>query len=237
MPAELALLPMVESGYNPQALSSAQAAGLWQFIPKTGKRYELAQTTTYDARRDVVASTRAALDYLEFLYGLLGDWHLALASYNWGEEQVMAAQERNRLKGKPGNLEALTVPEETRMYVPKLQALKNIIANPELFGISLDPLPNEPYFTAVENTRNLDLRTAAKLAEMPIDEFLALNPAFNSATISAAETSVILVPADKGDTFRQNLESLRPVPQPKNRGPSARGVVGGLGFASSATQN
>jgi membrane-bound lytic murein transglycosylase D len=236
MPAELALLPMVESGYNPQALSSAQAAGLWQFIPKTAKRYELAQTTAYDARRDVVASTRAALDYLQFLYGLLGDWHLALASYNWGEESVMAAVERNRVKGKAVGFEAITVPEETRMYVPKLQALKNIIANPELFGITLDPLPNEPYFVAVENTRNLDLRTAAKLAEMPLDEFLALNPAFNGATISAADTATILVPSDKVDIFRQNLDALRPAPQPKGRAMTP-GVSSDLALAQPAQQN
>jgi membrane-bound lytic murein transglycosylase D len=237
MPAELALLPMIESGYNPQALSSAQAAGLWQFIPQTGKRYELAQTTSYDARRDVVASTRAALDYLQFLYGLLGDWQLALASYNWGEESVMAAQGRNRAKGRPAHFEALVVPEETRLYVPKLQALKNIIANPEAFGITLDPLPNEPYFVAVENTRNLDLRAAAKAAEMPLDEFLALNPAFNGVMISAADTPIVLVPAEKAETFRQNLERLRLPITPKARANPARGVVGELGLTVPLPQN
>ena len=224
-PMELALLPIVESGYNPHALSSAQASGLWQFIPHTGKRYELAQTDSYDARRDIVASTRAALDYLQFLYSLLGDWHLALASYNWGEQAVLGAVERNRSKGRPTNYESLTLPEETRLYVPKLQALRNIIANPEAFGVKLDPLPNEPYFVAVDNTRNLDLRTAAKLAEMPLDEFLALNPAFNGSVISAADTSSILLPVDQVEIFRRNVQNLRPNQTPRTRVPVTRSLV------------
>lgn len=232
-PMELALLPIIESGYNPHALSSAQASGLWQFIPHTGKRYELAQTGSYDARRDIVASTRAALDYLQFLYDLLGDWHLALASYNWGEQSVLAAIERNRAKGWPTGYAALTLPEETRMYVPKLQALRNIIANPEVFGITLYPVPNEPYFVAVGNTRNLDLRTAAKLAEMPLDEFIALNPAFNGAAISAAETPLILLPVDKVGTFHQNLQNVPLSQSPRTRVP-ARGV-GRTGIAPVST--
>ncbi len=209
LPAELALLPMVESGYNPQALSQAQASGLWQFVPKTAKKYELAQTNTYDARRDVLASTRAALDYLEFLYGLMGDWHLALASYNWGEEQIMAARERNRARGLPEDYEALSVPEETRLYVPKLQALKNILADPEAYGITLDPLPNEPYFVTVENPRSLDVRQAAKLADTPLDEFLALNPGYNGTVLSSTDTKLLLVPAEKAETFSRNLDNLR----------------------------
>jgi membrane-bound lytic murein transglycosylase D len=212
MPLELALLPMVESGYSPHALSHAQASGLWQFIPETGKRYRLVQTHSYDARRDVIASTRAALDYLQFLYGLFGDWHLALASYNWGENAVAAAVERNRSKGRPASYETLTMPEETRLYIPKLQALRNIIANPTAFGIDLGPVPNEPYFAVVENSRHLDLRVAAKLADMPLDEFIALNPAFNSGAISAADTSLILLPVEKVDTFKDNVQNLRAPP-------------------------
>lgn len=227
-PMELALLPMVESGYSPHALSSAQASGLWQFIPDTAKRYQLAQTSSYDGRRDIIASTRAALDYLQFLHGLLGDWHLALASYNWGENAVVAAIERNRAKGRPAIYEALVLPEETRMYVPKLQALRNIIANPEAFGVTLDPLPNEPYFVAVDNTRNLDVRTAAKLAEMPLDEFVALNPAFNGSVISAADTSLILLPVEKVDVFKQNVQNIRSAPSPRTRPAAARGVVGAV---------
>jgi membrane-bound lytic murein transglycosylase D len=209
MPLELALLPMVESGYSPHALSTAQASGLWQFIPETGKRYRLPQTNSYDARRDVIASTRAALDYLQFLYQLFGDWHLALASYNWGENAVAAAVERNRARGRPATYEALSLPEETRLYIPKLQALRNIVANPEAFGINLSAVPNEPYFAVVENSRHLDLRLAAKLADMPLDEFIALNPAFNSGAISAADTALILLPVEKVAVFRENLQNLR----------------------------
>jgi membrane-bound lytic murein transglycosylase D len=212
MPLELALLPMVESGYSPHALSHAQASGLWQFIPETGKRYRLAQTNSYDARRDVIASTRAALDYLQFLHELFGDWHLALASYNWGENAVAAAVERNRTKGRPATYETLTMPEETRLYIPKLQALRNIIANPEAFGINLGPVPNEPYFAVVENSRNLEVRMAAKLADMPVDEFLALNPAFNSGAISTTDNSLILLPVEKVDVFKDNLQNLRSSP-------------------------
>jgi membrane-bound lytic murein transglycosylase D len=217
LPAELALLPMVESGYSPHALSSAQASGLWQFIPETGKRYQLAQTQSYDARRDVVASTRAALDYLQFLYDLFGDWHLALASYNWGENAVAAAVERNRTRGRPATYDTISMPEETRLYVPKLQALKIIIANPDSFGIDLGAIPNEPFFAEVENSKNLDLKLAAKLAEMPLDEFLALNPAFNGSSITAGDRSMILLPVEKVDAFKINLQALRPAPAPRTR--------------------
>jgi membrane-bound lytic murein transglycosylase D len=224
MPLELALLPMVESGYSPHALSTAQASGLWQFIPETGKRYRLTQTNSYDARRDVIASTRAALDYLQFLYGLFGDWHLALASYNWGENAVAAAVERNRTKGRPVTYESLSLPEETRLYIPKLQALRNIIANPAAFGIDLGLVPNEPYFAVVENSRHLELRAAAKLAEMPLDEFVALNPAFNSGAISAADASLILLPVEKVDVFKENLQKLRTPPATRTRSVAGRPV-------------
>jgi membrane-bound lytic murein transglycosylase D len=228
MPMELALLPMVESGYSPHAVSSAQASGLWQFIPDTGKRYQLVQTSTYDARRDVIASTRAALDYLQFLYELVGDWQLALASYNWGENAVIAAMERSRARGKPATYEMLTLPEETRLYVPKLQALRKIIANPEVFGITLDDVPNEPYFVAVENTRSLDLRTAAKLAEMPLTEFVALNPAFNGGIISSSDTGLILLPVDKVEVFKQNVQSVRSASAPRARMSPARSAIGAV---------
>lgn len=223
-PMELALLPMVESGYNPHALSSAQASGLWQFIPDTGKRYDLPQTSSYDARRDIIASTRAALDYLQFLHSLTGDWHLALASYNWGERAVLAAMERNRGKGRPVNYQALTLPEETRMYVPKLEALRNIIANPEAYGVTLDPVPNEPYFVAVDNMWRLDVRAAAKLAEMSLDEFVALNAAFNGSTISSADTSLILLPVDRVEIFRRNVQNARFAQLPRARPPAVQGL-------------
>jgi len=206
MPTELALLPMVESSFNPMAYSRAHASGLWQFIPGTGKRYDLAQNWWYDGRRDIVASTSAALDYLKDIYEMNGDWHLALASYNWGENAVAKAMERNRAAGLPIDYSSLRMPEETRYYVPKLQALKNIIANPAPFGIVLDRIPNQPYFATVSRERDMDIRLAAKLAEMPVDEFLALNPAFNRPIIPASVNARIVLPADKVDLFHANLE-------------------------------
>ena len=145
LPTELALLPMVESAYNPEALSSARASGLWQFIPSTGKLYGLEQNAQRDDRRDIVASTAAALEYLQRIYEMHGDWHLALASYNWGEGAVGRAVMRNQAAGLPTDYASLNMPNETRHYVPKLQALKNIIAQPELFGIELDTVENKPY--------------------------------------------------------------------------------------------
>ena len=205
LPTELALLPMVESSFNPMAYSRAHASGLWQFIPGTGKRYELAQNWWYDGRRDIVASTSAALDYLKDVYDMHGDWHLALASYNWGENAVARALEKNRREGKPLDYSSLTMPAETRQYVPKLQALKNIIANPQLFGIDLDPIPNTPYFASVTRTRDIDVRLAAKLAEMSVEEFIALNPGFSRPMIRADLTPRIVLPADRVDVFHENL--------------------------------
>ncbi len=206
MPTELALLPMVESSFNPMAYSRAHASGLWQFIPGTGKRYDLAQNWWYDGRRDIVASTSAALDYLKDIYEMNGDWHLALASYNWGENAVAKAMERNRAAGLPIDYSSLRMPEETRYYVPKLQALKNIIANPAPFGIVLDPIPNQPYFATVSRERDMDIRLAAKLAEMPVEEFVALNPAFNRPIIPASVNARIVLPADRVQLFHANLE-------------------------------
>jgi len=205
LPTELALLPMVESSFNPMAYSRAHASGLWQFIPGTGKRYDLAQNWWYDGRRDIVASTSAALDYLKDVYEMNGDWHLALASYNWGENAVARAVEKNRREGKPTDFYSLNMPAETRHYVPKLQALKNIVANPALFGIDLDPIPNQPYFASVTKTRDIDVRLAAKLAEMPVEEFIALNPGFSRPVIRADMTPRIVLPADRVDVFHENL--------------------------------
>jgi membrane-bound lytic murein transglycosylase D len=205
MPTELALLPMVESAFNPMAFSSAKASGLWQFIPSTGKRYELQQNWWYDGRRDILASTTAALDYLQFLYDMHGDWHLALASYNWGENAVAKAIERNKAKGLPTDYASLSMPMETRTYVPKLQALKNIIAKPELFGISLDPIPNQPYFVTVDKDKDIDIKLAARLADMSVEELVALNPAHNRLVLSAAQTQKLVLPADRADVFRANL--------------------------------
>jgi membrane-bound lytic murein transglycosylase D len=207
MPTELALLPIVESAYNPMALSRSKASGMWQFVPSTGKRYDLKQNWWFDDRRDVIASTNAALDYLQSIYEMNGDWYLALASYNWGENAVARAITRNKAAGLRTDYLSLTMPTETRYYVPKLQAIKNIIANPALFGIELPAIPNRPYFTTVATTQDIDVRLAAKLAEMPLDQFIALNPAHNRPVISSEAKSSIVLPTDKLDVFNTNLEA------------------------------
>ena len=206
MPTELALLPMVESAFNPMAYSRAHASGLWQFIPATGKTYNLEQNWWYDQRRDIVASTNAALDYLQTIYEMHGDWHLALASYNWGENAVKRAIEKNAARGLPTDYASLNMPAETRNYVPKLQALKNIFGNPKLVAsLNLPRVPNQPYFATVDTNRDIDVKKAAQLANMPLDEFMALNPAHNRPVIKA-DVPVVL-PADKVDTFQANLEN------------------------------
>lgn len=205
MPTELALLPMVESAFNPMAYSRARASGLWQFIPSTGKSFNLSQNWWYDGRRDILASTAAALEYLQTIYEMHGDWHLALASYNWGENAVARAIERNRRLDRPTDYASLQMPQETRYYVPKLQALKNLIANPAAFGIELDEIPNAPYFATVTLTRDIDLKLAARLADMPIDELIALNPAHNRPVVSTAQAPTLVIPTDRLDQFMTNL--------------------------------
>jgi membrane-bound lytic murein transglycosylase D len=207
MPAEIALLPMIESAYNPQAYSRSHASGMWQFIPSTGKLYGLRQNFWYDGRRDVLAATSAALDYLEKLHGMFGDWNLALAAYNWGEGAVSRAIARNQAKGLPTDYESLTMPAETRNYVPKLQAVRNIIANPEQFGITLADVPNRPYFATVTTDRHIDVKLVAKFAEMSVEEFHFLNPAHNKPVIKASGSETIVLPIDKVAVFRRNLEA------------------------------
>ncbi|HVL10808.1 MAG TPA: transglycosylase SLT domain-containing protein [Burkholderiaceae bacterium] len=209
MPTELALLPFIESAFNPQAVSSAKAAGMWQFIPSTGKSFNLQQNMFRDERRDVLASTGAALDYLSKLYGMFGDWHLALAAYNWGEGSVSRAIARNESRGLPGDYLSLTMPNETRYYVPKLQAVKNIIANPERYGVVLPDIPDHPYFVTVTTSRDIDVALAAKLAGLPLDEFKALNPSFNHPVILGASRPQILLPYDNAETFQYNLNTFR----------------------------
>jgi membrane-bound lytic murein transglycosylase D len=205
LPTELALLPMVESAFNPLAYSRAHASGLWQFIPGTGRRFDLEQNWWYDSRRDIVDSTEAALDYLTKLYQMHGDWHLALASYNWGENAVARAVARNRKAKKKTDYSSLRMPKETRNYVPKLQALKNIVSQPEKYGINLDPIPNEPYFTVLNEPPELDVALAARLAEMPVEEFVALNPGFSRPFIRSREGTRIILPSDKVAVFHENL--------------------------------
>ncbi|HET9339887.1 MAG TPA: transglycosylase SLT domain-containing protein [Casimicrobiaceae bacterium] len=206
MPLDLALLPMIESAMNPNALSRARAAGIWQFMPSTGKHYGLEQTFWFDSRRDVVAATGSALDYLEKLYGDFTDWQLALAAYNWGEGNVGRAVAKNRSKGKPGDYASLPMPPETRNYLPKLQAVKNIIADPEKYGIVLADIPDSPYFTVVKTTREMDVKVAADLAEMSIDEFLSLNPQHNRPVIAGGDEHSILLPIDRAEVFAAKLE-------------------------------
>lgn len=206
MPTELALLPVVESSFNPLAYSSARALGMWQFIPATGKTYNLKQNAWFDQRRDIVASTDAALDYLQTIYEMHGDWHLALASYNWGENAVARAVAKNKAKSLPTDYSSLKMPAETAYYVPKLQAIKNIVAAPQVFGITLDPIPNRPYFATVERSENMDIALAARLAETPIEEFIALNPAYSRPVMPGDARSPLVIPADKLDTYLANLQ-------------------------------
>ncbi len=214
MPTELALLPFVESAFQPEAISSAKAAGLWQFIPSTGKNYELAQNMWHDERRDVIESTRAALDYLQKLHDMFDDWHLALAAYNWGEGAVSRAIEKNRRARKPTGYTSLKMPQETAYYVPKLQAIKNIVSEPERYGVALPRIDDTPYFVAVHKTRDIDVDTAARLAEMEPADFRALNPAFNRPVIVGASDTKLLLPADKADRFHANLAAWEATGQP-----------------------
>lgn len=206
MPTELALLPMVESAFNPRAVSSARAMGIWQFIPSTGKTYNLDQNWWVDERRDIIASTDAALTYLQRIYEMHGDWHLALASYNWGEGAVGRAIAKNQAKNLPTDYPSLTMPAETRYYVPKLQALKNIIAQPELFGIRLPLMPNQPYFDTVMKPERIDIAVAARLAGISVEEFVSLNPAYHRPVINGSQAGdELLLPIEKIGTFTANL--------------------------------
>ncbi|HCY63823.1 MAG TPA: lytic transglycosylase [Oxalobacteraceae bacterium] len=207
MPTELALLPFIESAFNPQAYSSAKAAGMWQFIPSTGRDFDLKQSAFKDERRDVLASTEAALSYLQKLHGMFGDWQLALAAYNWGEGSVQRAINKNRAAGLPTDFNSLSrlMPAETQNYVPKLQAVKNIIAAPEQFGISLPRVDNQPYFVTVGKTRDIDIKLAAQLAELSLEEFKALNPQFNRPVIIGSADTQILLPKNNAAKFKENL--------------------------------
>ena len=208
MPTELALLPFIESAFNPQAVSGAKAAGMWQFMPATGKYFELKQNAFRDDRRDVLASTRAALDYLDKLHTMFGDWHLALAAYNWGEGSVGRAIAKNKRAGLPTDYLSLNMPMETRFYVPKLQAVKNIVARPEAFNAKLPVIENHPYFQSVTIDRDIDVELAAKLADVPLDDFKALNPSINRPVILAAGTPQILLPWDNASVFEDNLQAF-----------------------------
>ncbi|MEN9374911.1 MAG: hypothetical protein RL710_68, partial [Pseudomonadota bacterium] len=207
MPTELALLPFIESAFNPQAVSSARASGMWQFMPATGKSFDLKQNAFRDDRRDVQASTRAALDYLERLHKMFGDWHLALAAYNWGEGNVGKAIARNKRAGLPTSYTDLNMPMETRMYVPKLQAMKNIVGSPPSYSVVLPSIPNHPYFQSVPLPRDMDVTVAAKLADISEKDFKALNPSAHRPVMLAAGTPNILLPWENAEVFQRNYEA------------------------------
>lgn len=210
MPTELALLPYVESAFNPQAISKAKAAGLWQFIPSTGTLFDLDQNAWRDDRRNVLASTNAALDYLQELHDQFDDWHLALAAYNWGPGNVSRALARNAEADLDVAYTDLDMPSETAQYVPRLQALKNIIATPQAFDVALPSIPNHPYFDTVTITKDIDVRTAAQMAGISEDDFRALNPSFKRPVIVASGTAQILLPWDNANRFLQSLAESDP---------------------------
>lgn len=207
MPTEVALLPMIESAFNPKAYSTSHASGIWQFIPSTGKNFGLEQNWWYDGRRDVTAATDAALDYLQKLHDMFGSWELAFAAYNWGEGSVQRAIAKNRKKGLPTDYLSLTMPAETRNYLPKLMAVKQIIMDPAARNLTLASIPNRPYFVSIPTTQHIDLAVAARLAKMPLHDFVSLNPAYNRPVINAKGSRSLLLPVDKADLFTSNLES------------------------------
>ena len=212
MPTELALLPFIESAFSPQAISSARASGMWQFMAATGKDFALKQNVFRDDRRDVLQSTRAALDYLQKLHGMFGDWHLALAAYNWGEGNVQRAIAANRRAGRATVYSALKMPNETRDYVPKLQAMKNIVLRPADYNLALPPLENHPYFLAVPLARDMDVALVTRLSGLPLEQFKQLNPKIGSKPIIVAAASrIICWPTSVepvSDTLRTTGESI-----------------------------
>ena len=209
MPLELAFLPVIESSYNPYAYSRARAAGMWQFIPPTAKRYDVRVNWWQDGRRDVVESTRAALDYLQELHTMFdGDWLLAIAAYNCGEQAVLRSMERSRARNRPTDFWHLDLPKETKGYVPSLLAMSRIVANPERYGLEFTPIANKPYFAQVDIGSAIDLRLAAALLQMNEDELHGLNPAFNRWATDPEGPFTLLVPHDRAFEFARQVSSL-----------------------------
>lgn len=208
MPTEIALLPLVESAFNPHAISSVNAAGLWQFIPTTGKSFGLHQDRWLDERQDVIAATHAALDYLQSLHNKFDDWQLALAAYNWGQGSVSRALEKNRKEGLPEDFHSINLPIETRNHIHKLIAIKNIVADPEDYGIELNIIPNQPYFKEIDAHQHIDKTLAAELADISLEELDALNPAHKRAIIKVTNPpQALLLPVENADKFLENLEN------------------------------
>ncbi len=237
MPTEVALLPIVESAFNPVAISPAKASGIWQFMPATGKAYGMRQNWWYDGRRDIVAATNGALDYLEKLHTQFGTWDLALAAYNCGEGAVARAVERNQRAGRPTDYASLNLPEETRNYVPKLLAAREIVADPAAHGLILPTIADAPYFAVVTTNKHVDLAVAAKFANLNVDDFLALNPGYNRPVILAQGEQTILVPVDIAEAFtaRLNDPEARLVswrPHRLRRGENLASVASRFGMSS-----
>ncbi len=206
MPAELALLPIVESAFQPFAYSHGQAAGIWQFIPSTGRHYGLKQNWWYDGRRDIHASTIAALDYLQYLArAFKGNWLHALAAYNSGIGTVNKAIRKNKRRGKPTDFWHLKLPKETQGYVPKLMALSKLISNPEDYNVDLKCIQNAPYFNVVKTNAQIDLAVAAELADMDIGDLYKLNPGYNRWATDPAGPHQLLIPIEKADQFKAGL--------------------------------
>jgi membrane-bound lytic murein transglycosylase D len=209
MPTEIALLPVVESAFQPFAYSHGRAAGIWQFIPGTGKRFGLKQTWWYDGRRDIASSTHAALDYLQGLHReFKGDWQLALAAYNSGEGTVHRAIRENRRKGKPTDFWSLKLPRETRGYVPKLLAISAIIYDPASYGVDLKPIVDEPFLTAVDVGSQIDLDLASELAGISLEDMYRYNPAFNRWATDPDGPHALLVPIEVAEQFTERIAQL-----------------------------
>jgi len=209
MPLEIALLPVVESAFEPYAYSRARASGLWQFIPGTGSRYGLKQDWWYDGRRDVIESTRAALDYLQSLHDEFnGDWLLAIAAYNCGEMAVERALDYNRARGRPLDFWSLKLPRETQAYVPKLLAMRRLVSDPEAYDISISPIPNQPYFARVDTLGQIDLKVAAEIAGVTDEEVYELNPAYHRWATDPSGPHYLLLPVDGAQVFTQNISQL-----------------------------
>jgi membrane-bound lytic murein transglycosylase D len=207
MPSELALLPFVESAFNPKAVSPVKASGMWQFMPATGKYFKLDQNIFRDERGDIVKSTRAALDYLQKLYDMFGDWHLALAAYNWGEGSVGRAIAKNKAANLETDYFSLSMPNETRNYVPKLLAYKRIIDEPAKYGFKLPKVANHPYFVNIPVTQDIDLDKVIQLSEITREQFLALNPSYYGPVILSGFNQEILLPYGKAEIFKKNLST------------------------------
>ena len=211
MPAELALLPIVESAFQPFAYSRSRASGIWQFIPSTGVRYGLKQNWWYDGRRDIVEATRAALDYLEKLHAEFnGDWMLALAAYNAGELNVQRAVDENLKAGRSTDFFSLRLPRETRGYVPSLLAVSELLANAERYNVQWQPIANEPHFTIVRIDGQIDLATAARLANLSREEFRNLNPGFNQWASDPDGPHRLVVPVSTSAEFASAVAQLPP---------------------------